>query len=119
MVKLGYINGYKGKSCLNVVSAIESLVGKVENLQYTSEYYEPDEVVRFFLQQGAVIAVNKILKMAYKIPESPYYPPRANRFSRISCFLNKSFLFVELLNIPMSIKSILFKVRYRVYLLKR
>ncbi len=48
-----HINGYKGKSCMNVVSAIESLVGKVENLQYTSEYYEPDEVVRFFLQQGS------------------------------------------------------------------
>ena len=27
-----HINGYKGKSCLNVVSAIESLVGKICNI---------------------------------------------------------------------------------------
>ncbi len=48
--------------------------------------------------------------MAYKIPESPYYPPRANRFSRISCFLNKILFVRRAVEYSYEHKSILFKV---------
>ncbi len=48
--------------------------------------------------------------MAYRIPESPYYPPRANRFSRISCFLNKLRFVHKAVEYSYEHKSILFKV---------
>ncbi len=46
-----HIEGYKGKSCLEVAAFFEKLVGKIEQSRYTSEFYEPEESVRFFVQQ--------------------------------------------------------------------
>ena len=45
------IRGYKGKSCLEVVKLFEKVVGKVTSQQETSEFYEPEEEVRFHIDQ--------------------------------------------------------------------
>ncbi len=49
-VKL-HIQGYKGKSCLEVVKLFEQIVGEVKSQQPTSELYEPEEQVRFRIDQ--------------------------------------------------------------------
>ena len=46
-----HIKGYKGKSCLDVVHLFEQIVGEVESRRETSEYYEPEEEVRFRIDQ--------------------------------------------------------------------
>ena len=46
-----HIHGYKGKSCLEVVKLFEQMVGEVQSTQKTSEFYEPEEQVRFRLDQ--------------------------------------------------------------------
>ncbi|HUJ09574.1 MAG TPA: DUF2997 domain-containing protein [Verrucomicrobiae bacterium] len=49
-VKL-HIHGFKGKSCLEVVRFFEKMVGKVKSQENTSEFYEPEETVRFHIDQ--------------------------------------------------------------------
>ena len=49
-VKL-HIHGFKGKSCLEVVKFFEKAVGQVKSQQQTSEFYEPEEDVRFRIEQ--------------------------------------------------------------------
>ena len=49
-VKL-HVRGFKGKSCLEVVKMFEKVVGKVQSQQLTSEFYEPEEHVRFHIDQ--------------------------------------------------------------------
>ncbi|MGC8744073.1 MAG: DUF2997 domain-containing protein [Verrucomicrobiia bacterium] len=44
------IQGYKGKSCLEAIAFFENVVGSRRELKYTSEYYEPDESVKYFIQ---------------------------------------------------------------------
>ena len=46
-----HVQGYKGKSCLEAARFLEELIGRTESRQLTSEYYEPDEEVRFRLEQ--------------------------------------------------------------------
>ena len=46
-----HVQGYKGKSCLEAVKLFERVVGEVKSQQATSEFYEPDEVVRYHLEQ--------------------------------------------------------------------
>ena len=46
-----HIQGYKGKSCLEVLKLFEKVVGQVKSQQQTSEFYEPDEEVRFHIDQ--------------------------------------------------------------------
>jgi hypothetical protein len=46
-----YVKGFKGKSCLEVVKLFEQMVGEVTSTQKTSEFYEPEEHVRFRLDQ--------------------------------------------------------------------
>jgi len=46
-----HIKGYKGKSCLEVVRLFEQIVCKVESQRETSEFYEPEEDVRFRIDQ--------------------------------------------------------------------
>jgi hypothetical protein len=50
MVEL-HVKGFKGKSCLEVVKLFEQMVGEVTSTQKTSEFYEPEEQVRFRLEQ--------------------------------------------------------------------
>ncbi len=49
-VKL-HVHGYKGKSCHDVVKFFEKMIGEVKSQQETSEFYEPEEVVRFQIDQ--------------------------------------------------------------------
>jgi len=46
-----HIQGYKGKSCLEVVKVFEKVVGQVKSQQQTSEFYEPDEEIHFHIDQ--------------------------------------------------------------------
>jgi hypothetical protein len=49
-VKL-HVHGYKGKGCLEAVKLIEQMVGQVKSQQETCEFYEPEEEVRFRIDQ--------------------------------------------------------------------
>ena len=46
-----HVQGYKGKSCLDAVKMFERIVGELKSQQMTSEFYEPDEVVRYHIEQ--------------------------------------------------------------------
>ena len=46
-----HVKGFKGKSCLEAVKFFEQLVGEVKSQEKTSEFYEPEEEVRFHLEQ--------------------------------------------------------------------
>ena len=46
-----HVKGFKGKSCLEVVKLFEQMVGEVKSSQNTSEFYEPEEQVRFRIDQ--------------------------------------------------------------------
>ena len=45
------VKGYKGKTCLEAMRLFESIVGELKSESHTSEYYEPDEVVQFRIDQ--------------------------------------------------------------------
>ena len=45
------VKGYKGKSCLEAAKMFEQIVGELKAQRETSEFYEPDEVVQFRLDQ--------------------------------------------------------------------
>lgn len=46
-----HVRGYKGKGCLDAVRMFEQIVGELKSQQATSELYEPDEVVRYNIEQ--------------------------------------------------------------------
>ncbi|MCL5097190.1 MAG: DUF2997 domain-containing protein [Candidatus Omnitrophica bacterium] len=46
-----HIQGYKGKSCLEALKLFEQIVGPVQSRRETSEFYEPDEPVRYRIDQ--------------------------------------------------------------------
>jgi hypothetical protein len=46
-----HIQGYKGKGCLEALKLFEKVVGEVQSQQMTAEFYEPDEQVRFNIEQ--------------------------------------------------------------------
>ena len=46
-----HVRGYKGKRCLDAVRLFEKIVGELKSQQTTSEFYEPDEVVRYNVEQ--------------------------------------------------------------------
>ncbi|HVM60259.1 MAG TPA: DUF2997 domain-containing protein [Verrucomicrobiae bacterium] len=46
-----HVKGYKGKSCLDVVRLFEQVVGQIESRRETNEFYEPEEEVRFRIDQ--------------------------------------------------------------------
>ena len=46
-----HVKGFKGNCCLEVVKLFEQMVGEVTATQKTSEFYEPEEQVRFRLDQ--------------------------------------------------------------------
>ena len=45
------VKGYKGKTCLEAMRLFETIVGELKSQTHTSEYYEPDEVVQFRIDQ--------------------------------------------------------------------
>jgi hypothetical protein len=45
-----HVKGYKGKSCLEAMKIFEQVVGEMKSRHETSEFYEPDEQVRFNME---------------------------------------------------------------------
>jgi hypothetical protein len=46
-----HVKGFKGRSCLEAVKLFEQLVGELKAQRETTEFYEPEELVRFNLEQ--------------------------------------------------------------------
>ncbi len=45
------VSGYKGKTCLEAMRVFEQIVGELKSQSLTSEFYEPDEVVQYRVDQ--------------------------------------------------------------------
>jgi len=45
------VKGYKGRSCTEAVKLFEQIVGEIKAEQKTSEFYEPEELVQFRIDQ--------------------------------------------------------------------
>ncbi|MBI2928852.1 MAG: DUF2997 domain-containing protein [Verrucomicrobia bacterium] len=46
-----HVKGYKGKRCLEAVKLFEQIVGEMKSQRQTSEFYEPEEVVQYHVEQ--------------------------------------------------------------------
>lgn len=46
-----HVKGYKGRSCTEAVKLFEQIVGEIKAEQKTSEFYEPEELVQFRIDQ--------------------------------------------------------------------
>jgi Protein of unknown function (DUF2997) len=46
-----HVKGYKGRSCLEAARIFEQLVGELRARRETSEFYEPEEQVRYHLDR--------------------------------------------------------------------
>ena len=46
-----HVKGFKGRSCLEAMKLFEQIVGEVKSQRETSEFYEPEEQVRYDIDQ--------------------------------------------------------------------
>jgi hypothetical protein len=46
-----HVQGYKGRACLEAVKLFEQIVGEMKSRRETSEFYEPEEQVRYQVDQ--------------------------------------------------------------------
>ena len=46
-----HVQGYKGKGCLEALKLFESIVGEIQEQRATSEMYEPEEQVQYYVEQ--------------------------------------------------------------------
>lgn len=46
-----HVKGYKGKGCLEVAKLFEQIIGEAKAQRETSEFYEPEEQVRYNIDQ--------------------------------------------------------------------
>jgi hypothetical protein len=46
-----HVKGYKGRSCLEAMKLFEQVVGELKSQRETSEFYEPEELVRNNIDQ--------------------------------------------------------------------
>jgi hypothetical protein len=46
-----HCKGFKGRACLEAVKMFEKIVGEIKSQEATSEFYEPDELVQFRIDQ--------------------------------------------------------------------
>lgn len=46
-----HLQGYKGKSCLDAIKVFQEIVGELKEQRQTSEFYEPEEQVRYNIDQ--------------------------------------------------------------------
>jgi len=46
-----HVQGYKGKSCLDAIKVFQEIVGELKEQRQTSEFYEPEEQVRYNIDQ--------------------------------------------------------------------
>jgi hypothetical protein len=45
------VKGFKGKGCLEAMKMFEQIVGELKSEQKTGEFYEPEELVRYSIDQ--------------------------------------------------------------------
>lgn len=45
------VKGYQGKGCLEAMKLFERIVGELKSQRETSEFYEPEEQVRYTIDQ--------------------------------------------------------------------
>jgi hypothetical protein len=46
-----HVKGFKGNGCLEAMKMFEQIVGELKSEQKTGEFYEPEEVVRYNIDQ--------------------------------------------------------------------
>jgi hypothetical protein len=46
-----HVKGFKGRGCLEALKLFEEIVGEVKSQRETSEFYEPEEQVRYNIDQ--------------------------------------------------------------------
>jgi hypothetical protein len=46
-----HVKGFKGRSCLEAMKLFEKVVGELKSQRETSEFYEPEELVRYNIDQ--------------------------------------------------------------------
>jgi hypothetical protein len=46
-----HVRGFKGRGCLAAAKIFEEIVGEIQSQRETSEFYEPEESVRFNIEQ--------------------------------------------------------------------
>lgn len=46
-----HVKGYKGKGCMEAAKMFEQIVGELKAEQKTAEFYEPEEQVRYQIDQ--------------------------------------------------------------------
>jgi len=46
-----HVKGYKGKGCLEAMKMFRQIVGELKEEQRTNEFYEPEEQVRYNIDQ--------------------------------------------------------------------
>ena len=46
-----HVKGFKGKGCLAAMKLFEQIVGEVKSQRETSEFYEPEELVSYRIDQ--------------------------------------------------------------------
>lgn len=46
-----HVKGYKGRGCLEAAKLFEKMVGEMKSQEATSEFYEPEEQVRYNIDQ--------------------------------------------------------------------
>lgn len=46
-----HVKGFKGKGCLEAMKMFEQIVGELKSEQKTGEFYEPEELVRYNIDQ--------------------------------------------------------------------
>ena len=48
-----HVKGYKGKGCMEAMKMFEQIVGELKSEQKTAEFYEPEELVQYHIDQRA------------------------------------------------------------------
>ncbi|HMP81710.1 MAG TPA: DUF2997 domain-containing protein [Verrucomicrobiota bacterium] len=46
-----HVKGFKGRGCLEAMKLFEQIVGELKSRRETSEFYEPEEQVRYNIDQ--------------------------------------------------------------------
>ena len=45
------VKGFKGKRCVEAAKVFQEIVGQLQSVEHTREFYEPDEQVRYHIEQ--------------------------------------------------------------------
>lgn len=47
-----HIKGFPGKACMDVAKMLEKTLGQIEDVEHTSEYYQPEEENKINLEKN-------------------------------------------------------------------